>query len=156
MSRLYYDYDPQIRNLADESSSASKEYVEKVAKLIPGEVIALYIGLVGFVPSAQGPISDHWLYGLSFAICLALTPLYLGQMADPKRPKTRHIVVSMCAFVIWAYAISGGVAIPSYYKPGLAGMLTLIFTGISGKIPLGLPKTSSDRRTGLKNTSILF
>jgi hypothetical protein len=47
-----------------------------------------------------------------------------------------HLILSTIAFVVWAYSVSAASAIPNLYDPALAGMATLIFTAVSGVIPL--------------------
>jgi hypothetical protein len=138
MSRLYYAKPPNQANLASgDQQSAAKDYLEKISKLIPSEVLALWLGLVGLIPAVELPISKPWLYAGAFVLCLILTPFYLSAMADKGKPKLVHLIVSTIAFPFWAYSISGASVIPKQYSPALAGMLILIFTAISGLIPLG-------------------
>lgn len=137
MSRLYYDKPANAASLAGGSPpNPAKDYLEKVAKLIPSEVLAVYLGLIGWVPAVRFAVSKTWLYAGVFLLCLVLTPLYLSAMADKNKPKRIHLIVSTIAFPIWAYSVSGGSVIPRAYDPAVAGMLTLIFTAISGLIPL--------------------
>jgi hypothetical protein len=137
MSRLYYPKPVTSANLtAGTPQSTTKEYLEKIAKLVPSEVLALYLALVGWVPAVKPAISKSWLYAGCFVVCLVLTPLYLSKMADKGKPKRRHLVISTLAFGVWAYSVSGANVIPNWYDPALAGMATLLFTGISGLIPL--------------------
>jgi hypothetical protein len=137
MSRLYYPKPATTANLAAGTpQNTAKEYLEKVAKLVPSEVLAVYLGLVGWVPAVKLAISKSWLYAGCFAICLVLTPIYLAKMSEKGKPKRMHLILSTIAFVVWAYSVSAASAIPNLYDPALAGMATLIFTAISGVIPL--------------------
>lgn len=138
MSRLYYDKPPNTAKMASgDQQTAAKDYLEKVSKLVPSEVLALWLGLVGFIPAVQLSIPKSCLYAGVFFLCLILTPIYLSAMADKDKPKAVHLVVSTIAFPVWAYSVSGASVIPKEYSPALAGMLILIFTAISGLIPLG-------------------
>jgi hypothetical protein len=48
-----------------------------------------------------------------------------------------HLIISTVAFGIWAYAISGNVVLgPPGFQYALAGIALLLFTFISGFIPL--------------------
>lgn len=137
MSRLYYPKPLTDANLAGGTpQNTTKEYLEKVAKLVPSEVLALYLALVGWVPAVKLAISKSWLYAGCFVICLIFTPLYLSKMADKGKPKRTHLILSTLAFMVWAYSVSGATVIPNWYDAALAGMATLLFTGISGLIPL--------------------
>src|SRR6202035_52066 len=107
MSRLYYPKPATAADLAAGTpQNTTKEYLEKVAKLVPSEVLALYLALVGWVPAVKLAISKWWLYAGCFAICLILTPLYLSKMADKGKPKRMHLILSTAAFVVWASSVS--------------------------------------------------
>lgn len=140
MSRLYYPKPANQANLtAGNGQNPAKNYLEKIAKLVPSEAIALWLGLTGLAPAvaAQLPIRKGWLYCGSFILCLILTPLYLSAMADKGKPKAVHLILSTLAFPFWAYSVSGVTVVPHLYSPALAAMLILIFTAVSGLIPLG-------------------
>lgn len=51
MSRLYYDKPATSTGLMRGKGAATKEYLEKVAKLIPSEIVAGYMTIIGVVPS---------------------------------------------------------------------------------------------------------
>ncbi len=133
MARLYYEKGDSAADAAVDSEL--KNYGEKIGKLIPSEVIAGYLTMLGFVP-LSGDTAKPWLYLAAFFLCLILTPLYLRAMSDPFRPKRRHLVISSLAFVVWAYTISGQAVIPAYYQPAVASMIMVAFTLISGVVPL--------------------
>src|SRR5580704_14173470 len=123
MSRLYYPRSSRAGELADNSEeNKPKEYLEKIAKFVPSEVIAVYVGLVGFVPGIKAVTLQPWFYAGAFVLCLALTPLYLSKMADAGQPNPRHLWVSTFAFVVWAYTVSGHLVVPQAYDPAIAGI----------------------------------
>lgn len=144
MSRLFYESDITVNTATTiprmsfqvRGKRDSKQYLEKVAKLIPSEIIAGYLTLIGFVPLIRNSTLWPWVYGSIFTICLALTPLYMYLQADKGRPKRIHILVSSIAFVVWAYAISGGAIVGRAHDPALASILLVIFSLISGAVPL--------------------
>ena len=136
MSRLYYEASTTTPGLKNGDSEGAKEYLEKVAKLIPGEIIAGYITLIGLVPSIKDNGLHTWFYGGIFLLCLFLTPYYLNKQAEKGKPKTVHLILSTIAFVLWAYAVSGGAVWPAIHDPGIASILLGAYSLISGKIPL--------------------
>ena len=136
MSRLYYDR-PATRAWLASGVDSRKEYLEKVARLIPGEIVAGYLTLIGFVPLLRQEW-PHWAFYLGiFLLCLILTPFYLNYLADENKPKVTHLIVSTLAFIFWAYAVSGTVLCPNIYDPALASILLICFSLVSGIIPLG-------------------
>jgi hypothetical protein len=151
MSRLYYEsertaqsvpggeFDTSKRGFKLEradSDSEVKSFLEKVAKLVPSEVIAGYITLVGFISASRNASIKVPLYGIAFILCLMLTPIYLNSQAEPNKPKRTHLVLSTLAFIIWAYATSGQQIIPSIYDPAVGSCALVAFSLVSGVIPL--------------------
>jgi hypothetical protein len=143
MARLFYEQDEGVSyprlgfemkgNLPD-----TKRYFEKIAKIVPSEIVAGYLTLVGFVPLIGRAAVRPWAYAVAFSLCLTLTPLYMNAQAVGVRPKRRHIVLSSVAFVVWAYAVSGNAAAPNFYDPAVASLLLVAFSLISGVIPLNV------------------
>jgi hypothetical protein len=137
MSRLYYE-SPLTRAAMAGAGAPAKEYMEKIAKLIPAEIIAGYVTLVGLVPliKAEWQWLYPWFYLVIFLLSLVLTPIYLYAQADAGKPKRVHLIISTIAFVIWAYAVSGGSVCPAYYDSAVASIFLGVFSLVSGKIPL--------------------
>lgn len=146
MSRLYYSPDWLSRGTAGSiprrhasfkvDNVTPKEYGEKVAKLIPGEIIAGYVCLVGLIPLIKFESVRPLAFAANFVLCLVLTPIYLNVQAERGRPKRNHLILSTVAFPVWAYAVSGGVVIPHLYDSAIASILLVLFTLVSGVIPL--------------------
>jgi hypothetical protein len=155
MSRLFYDdpalfkrgmtwpriplRSPQEFNIEEKDSDAPtiKSYLEKVAKLVPSEVIAGYLTLVGFVPAVNLKVNIQGaLYVLIFIFCAALTPWYFYVQADKSRPYRIHLALSTLAFAVWAYATSGDRVMSQLYDPGISSIALVAFSLISGAIPL--------------------
>jgi hypothetical protein len=143
MARLFYDSKDETLaspvpgfGFGTRRRSAAAEYGEKIAKLIPSEVLAGYLALVGLVPSIKSASLHRPVYFSVFVFCLIITPVYLNYQALRGKPRLVHLLISSAAFPIWAYAMSGSVVIPSLYDPALASILMIVFTLVSGVIPL--------------------
>ncbi len=135
MSRLYYEQ-PVGASAAQGASGGAARFLEKVAKLVPSEIVAGYLVLVGLVPLVRIESSKPWLNAAVFLLCLVLTPVYLNRQAEPGKPKRTHLIVSTCAFVVWAYATSGALVVGHYYDPAVASIALVGFTLVSGAIRL--------------------
>jgi hypothetical protein len=143
MSRLFYEdehyeFTVPANSLRMEQDAAdkAKTYFEKVSKLIPSEVLAGYLTLLGLIPAVK-PISVHGpLYLGIFSLCLILTPCYMNFQAEKDKPKAVHLTLSTIAFVVWAYVTSGDKIIGWLYDPAAASGLLVIFSLVSGLIPL--------------------
>ncbi len=138
MSRLFYEERDELPRLNFEvdDSNHGKSYFEKVAKLVPTEIIAGYIALINLVPLIQLQITKEWVYLIIFFLCLILTPIYLNSFAIKGKSKKIHLVVSSFGFIFWAYSISGSVVLPSIYDSALSSIFLIAFSLISGIIPL--------------------
>ncbi len=108
------------------STRQRDEYTDRIIKLIPAEVVALYIGLEGIlVASGQNSGMIFWFI---FVVCLVGTPVYLMKVANVKN--TVQIVISTVAFVIWVLALGGPFAteLPTLYKSIYGAVLVPIYT----------------------------
>lgn len=143
VSRLYYEdlhtgqtKEPGERNMATRAKRDAKSYLDKVARLVPTEIVAGYLAMIGFLGSFENVSIRIWASLGIFSFCLVLTPLYFYALSEKGRPKIVHLAVSTAAFVIWAYATTGSIVSPQIYHPSVAGILLVAFSLISGLIPL--------------------
>jgi hypothetical protein len=144
MSRLYYE--PAVRAAAtravteakDEKSTGgtASEWPQKIAKLIPAELITAYGALGGAILTVERTILRQPLYIAAFLLCMVLTPIYLRKADANDLPKRNHLIVSTFAFPVWAYLVSGKVVIPEYYDAGLATVTAIVFSLITAAIPM--------------------
>lgn len=111
--------------------------MEKIAKLVPSEVIAGYLALTGFVDSISWEYTIYAMFGL----CLILTPLYLNRQAVIGKPKFMHLIISTIAFIVWAIATTGTLLFSSSYQPAVGSVLLIAFSLISGLVPLNRETT---------------
>jgi hypothetical protein len=106
------------------------DYLTRVAKYVPSEVVAAYLGSVNVLAGAAASWRPY-AHAAAFSVCLAATPLYLVRMARPGQPRRMHVAISTLAFVLWAYAIGEGV-FARWHDGPLAGALLILFTLVSG------------------------
>lgn len=152
MSRLYYEkpkFTPADKNLkgtdatpppTPPNNSGILEYLNKVATLVPSEIIAGCLAMQGFAGTITEPKQHGFYIWAVFAFGLILTPLYLNKVADKGRPKTRHLILSAFAFVVWSYVTSGealqATITDMHYYPAFASGLLIAFSIASALIPL--------------------
>lgn len=144
MSRLYYE--PAVRAAATRAVSgetddgrntgAASEWPQKIAKLIPAELITAYGALGGAILTVELTRLRQPLYIAAFLLCMVLTPIYLRKADANDLPKRNHLIVSTLAFPVWAYLVSGKVVIPEYYDAGLATVSAIVFSLITAAVPM--------------------
>lgn len=139
MSRLYYE-DQDVKGFRVEETKKNKtgSYLEKVSSLVPAEIIAGYLAMVGFLDKEEGSLvveKQGLLIGI-FVFCLVLTPVYLNFQAEKNKPKLIHLFLSFVAFIVWAYVTSGEKFSGLIYDSDIASIILIAFSLVSGLVPL--------------------
>jgi len=109
------------------------DYITRLLKYVPSEVIVLYLTLDPLVRPANSTSQlDHVVLHWAIFICgILLTPIYLIRIQKVK--KRSQLMISSLAFVVWVFAIGGPFVYLSWYKPFYGGILLPFYTTI---IPL--------------------
>lgn len=92
--------------LPKDPNAGFKEYLQRLLKMIPGEIVGLYMIGSGFVPRDKPAI----LVGWSVVCLILLIVLRIWGTADPAAGKPSQpvpVAVSAVAFVIWLYWLGG-------------------------------------------------
>lgn len=98
-------------------------FLQVLLKLIPSEVIAVFIFVQGVMPA------KFWLQFIMAAVLTALTPSYLSLAAKVK--SRRQLVLSTLSMVVWIYAMGTGplrFVRPPYYEPWHGAVLLAVWT----------------------------
>ena len=140
MSRFVTAVPRGLRTKAAAAGEApAREYLERVAKYVPAEIIAGYTAIINGVADTKEPVKS-WTVTACLFICAILTPVYFKLLARPedKASLRTQQVVSFFAFLVWAYSITGAEPLfggtNSWFVPGIATALLTLFTLISGLI----------------------
>jgi len=145
MERLYYEktIDPNQPKAFNGEKQGIDDYLNKVARLVPSEIIAGYLAVIGIIESAKNANSERILVLLTLIICTILTPIYLNKVANPEKPKRNHLILSTIAFLVWAYVTTGKQIIKAIspndteiFDPVIASAIMILFSLISAAIPL--------------------
>jgi len=99
-------------------------YITRVVKYIPAEVVALYLtlqGLLGAANQAEGVAAWCVLGG-----CLVGCVLYLRRLSGVKH--WSQITVSGLGFLAWAFALGGPFKTFSWYLPVYGACVVAFFT----------------------------
>lgn len=106
-----------------------KEYLGRLLKMIPGEVVGLYMIGSGFIPASQTVGLVVWS-----AICLILVIVVrLYGTADPDNGKPSQpvpVAVATVAFVIWLYWLGGPFAQLHIQVPWIGSLAVLLWSFI--------------------------
>jgi hypothetical protein len=128
-------------SIAEAPPPTKDEYLGRLIKYIPTEIVGLYLFLAGIIPSkTSGPDYDSlWVV---FWICLVLTFVYMWRATRSPggKPLWIQVVIATIAFPIWVAAIGGPFVTLSWYKGYFASALLAIATVVFGWIE---PKAGS-------------
>ena len=117
-----------------------KDYLERLMRMIPGEVVGLYLIGNGFIPADQLIGSLVWV-----VICLILiiiVRLYGTADGPDKPPQTFPVFVAAVSFVIWVYSIGGPFAkLEAWYYPWIGSLAVLVWTFLIPKFYQGPVET---------------
>jgi hypothetical protein len=129
-------------------------FLERVAKYVPAEVIAFFIlinAILDQAVKAGGPGATMAGFPVMYVALLALigatvlTPLFVWYVREEGDAWVINACVSTLAFPFWAYAI-GAIAFAGYRDGNLAAILLVTFTVISGFIRPPIPRAKQAAR----------
>ena len=98
-------------------------FLQVLLKLIPSEVIAVYVFVQGVMPGR------FWLHFAFALLLVGLTPLYLLKAGGVK--SNAQLVLSTLSLVVWIYAMGTGplrFVRPPYYEPWHGAVLLAVWT----------------------------
>ena len=112
MPAPYRIVNPDVRVKAADAPAAQPDYssyLDRLMKMVPTEVIGLYLVGSGIIPHDQPLVLTIWAL-----ICLAgVVAMRVWGTADatanpPKPTDWMHVAISAVAFIIWLLSLGGG------------------------------------------------
>ena len=111
------------------------KYSDKIAKLVPAEIIAGFLTgdnlINSFTEQYEYTELVHWVF---FTLLLVLTPIYVKRViktAGMPLLKKSQIILSTVAYIFWAFAIGGPFEYLQWYNKLLAGLSIISFSLLS-------------------------
>ena len=119
--------DVGVREVARDQGEGIKDYLERLMRVIPAEIIGLYIVGTGIIPANQTVALVIW-----FGFCLiAVAIVRTFGNADPAAglpPQPVPIAISVVAFAIWAYTLGGPFEALGLAIPWVGSLLVLVWS----------------------------
>lgn len=115
-------------SLPDEEKEKVKpdDYLTRIIKYIPAEVVALYITLHGIASSAKTGIPFELISWIIFTVGILGTVLYLWRVGNVN--DKLQISISTGAFIVWVFALGGPFSSLSWYHPLYGALILPIYT----------------------------
>lgn len=135
-------FQPTARTAAATGVVAGDDYLTRMVKYVPGEVIGFSMLINAILAQAMVLGGDHaTMAGFSVTgiavgallVGIILTPLFCWYVREEGDAWVVNAVVSTVAFPFWAY-LMGAVAFAKFHDGNLAVILILTFTAVSGLV----------------------
>jgi hypothetical protein len=129
-------------------AQAPDNYLERVAKFVPAEVIAFFIFINAILDQAARTGGKNAMMAgfpvmsvavAALVVATMLTPLFIWYVREEGDAWVTNAIVATLAFPFWAYAL-GAVAFADYRDGDLAVILLGTFTVVSGLISPRMPQ----------------
>ncbi len=127
---------------AQHTAPEADNYLERIAKYVPGEVLAFFIFInvileqavkTGGKAAVMAGVPVTTVAQGALVVGVLLTPLFVWYVREEGDAWLTNAFVSTLAFPFWAYAL-GAVAFNDYWDGNLAAILLATFTVVSGLI----------------------
>lgn len=116
------------------AESSGDKYGDRLLKLIPGEVISLYLSMVAIVSNSEDAKDDTWAPWVILSIGAIATWAYLRYTLKVTNPV--QLSVSVAGFLVWAFTIGGPFQEFEWYSGTYAGIALATFTFMAPMIPI--------------------
>jgi hypothetical protein len=103
-----------------------KDYIGRLVKLIPSEVIGLYLLGVGIIPADQKPAFAIWA-AVCFLLVILVRAYATSDQASGLKPQWIAVAISAISFVIWVYTLGGPFADYGLYQPYIGSLAVLVW-----------------------------
>jgi uncharacterized membrane protein len=113
--------------VAGERSAGFQTYLDRLIKLIPAEVVGVYLVGVGVIPAGQDIGSAAWT-GVCFLVVILVRAKATRDSAQNLGPQWVAVAVSAVSFAIWAYTMGGPFVTYHLYVGWIGALAVLLWT----------------------------
>jgi hypothetical protein len=117
---------PAVRD-SRSSSEAFKDYLDRLLKMIPGEVVGVYMIGAGFIPKEN----PNWLIAWACACLVLVFIVRIFGTADPKadkKPQGVPVLIAAGAFLVWLYWLGGPFVTLGIHRAFIGSLLVLLWS----------------------------
>jgi hypothetical protein len=119
--------DEGVRLVARGGEAKFDFYLDRLLKMIPGEVIGLYLVGSGFIPQDRPTVLALWAVVCLVGVIL-LRAYATTDQPNGKPPQWGPVAISAVAFVIWVYTLGGPFAAFGLFVPYIGSLFVLAWT----------------------------
>jgi len=124
-----------VRKAAGGAGSGTyNEYVDKLVKLIPAEVVGIYVAGLAQIPKDLSNLSTVLLIWIFICFLLVIGTRIFYTKDPGIFANWKIVIISAISFVIWAYSLLGQFQNISYYVSWIGALALLVWTFIAPKV----------------------
>lgn len=130
---------PAIKRVSADKAEGMKDYLGRLMKLIPTEVLSLYLFGRGII--VAGAMAQNLIYWIGWSVfCLiAVFIVRVLGTTDPQannlkeqRPQMTAVLIACVSYLVWIYSMGDMFALLNLYEPTLGA---LVVAGWSFLVP---------------------
>ena len=129
--------EPGTRGVPDGDAVPAQEadgYADKLVKLIPAEVISLYLSMTLILSSSSAEVHDV-VPGIVYGFCVFATWFYMRYTL--KITDWRQLLVTVLAFMVWGFTFGEPFPGLTWWNETYSGLLLAGFTFLAPNVPMG-------------------
>jgi len=107
-------------------AAAPDDFLARLIKLIPSEVVAVYLGLDGVLRGARDTLPLAPAFWVVFGVMLVGTPLFLWRVQNVEKPV--QLAVSTLSFAVWVFVAGGAAQEVVHLNPTVGAIVLLLYT----------------------------
>lgn len=139
--------------VAGSASQSLDDFLEAIAKLVPVEIVAVYMLVKGLSPSGDGlPLAFEIVI---YAALVGLTVAYLNRFGGTVPNKHAQVIIGTISFVVWSYAIGGTffwaalehLVNAKLEYPSVGGIVALLWSLVTGLLNPGAGTGANPERS---------
>jgi len=119
--------DVGVKSVAQGNGADLKNYLDRLMKMIPVEVISLYLVGSGIIPEGEEVVLFVWSLICLFAV-IASRAYGTSDPAAMEDTQWAAVAISCVAFVIWLYTLGGPFEVIGWHKPYIGSLLVMAWT----------------------------
>jgi|SRR6266542_3564892 len=129
-----------VEGVREGTDEGLKEYLERLLKMIPAEVVGLYLVGSGLIPVDQAIGLAIWA-AICFVLVIIVRIYGTADRANDKPPQPVPVFISAVAFIIWVYSLGGPFAKFNLYVPWVGSLAVLLWSFVTPIIYKGSYET---------------
>jgi hypothetical protein len=114
------------------TAKSADDYLSRVLKHIPSEIVMAYIAIDGILRTSYNP--NVWseretlktLLWITLAILTVITPLWLWRVMRVRRGP--QLFISTLSVPVWLFALGGPFALLDWYEPAFGAIVLPLYT----------------------------